>query len=63
MTPLDRAIWATHAQNEQTLAFLDALTDYNMAIASYALATLPPTLSGAELAGKLAIARSTLRDS
>jgi hypothetical protein len=63
MTPLDRVIWATQQQNEHTLAFLDDLTQYNMAIANYALITLPPSLSGDELAGKLAIARSTLRDS
>lgn len=63
MTPLDRVIWATGRQNEQTLAFLADLTDYNMAIADYALNTLPETLSGDDLAGKLAIARSTLRDS
>jgi hypothetical protein len=63
MTPLDRAIWATQGQNEQTIAFLDDLTDYNMAIANYVLAMLPATLSGDELAAKLAIARSTLRES
>jgi hypothetical protein len=63
MTPLDRVIWATQQQNEHTLAFLDDLTQYNMAIANYALITLPASLSGDEFAGKLAIARSTLRDS
>jgi hypothetical protein len=63
MSPLDRAIWAIERQNRQTLAFLDDLTEYNRAIATYVLATQPASLSATELAGRLAIARSTLRDS
>lgn len=63
LTALDRAIWATRRQNEQTLNFLEDLTGYNMAIANYAIVTLSPSLPGDELAGKLVIAGSTLRDS
>jgi hypothetical protein len=63
MTPLDRVVWATRGQTEQTLSFLDDLTDYNMAIAVYALMALPASLSAEDLAEKLAINRTTLRDS
>ena len=63
MTILDRAIWSIGRQNRQTLDFLQDLTGYNMAIAHYALSTLGESLSGEQLASKLAIARSTLRDS
>jgi hypothetical protein len=63
LTPLDRVLWAAGRQNEQTLLFLDDLAEYNRAIARYVLATFPQTLSAEELAGRLAIARSTLRDS
>jgi hypothetical protein len=63
LTLLDRVIWATARQNRQALAFLGDLTEYNRAIARYVLATQPAALSGEELAGKLAIARSTQRDS
>jgi hypothetical protein len=61
-TPLDRVVWAISRQKEQTLAFLHDLTEYNRAIADYVLATQPPNLSAHDLAGKLAIERSTLRD-
>lgn len=63
LTPLDRVVWAVRRQNEQTLAFLSDLTGYNRAIANYVLATQPASLSGDDLAGKLAVERSTLRDS
>ncbi|MEX0642045.1 MAG: hypothetical protein WD468_05060 [Pirellulales bacterium] len=63
ITPLDRVIWATGRQTEQALAFLDDLTDYNMAIANYALMVLPASVSAEDLAEKLAIKRTTLRDS
>jgi hypothetical protein len=63
MTPLDHAVWAIARQKQQTLAFLSDLTDYNKAIANYVLATQPADVSGDDLAGKLAIERSTLRDS
>jgi hypothetical protein len=63
LTPLDRILWASNRQNEQTFAFLDDLTEYNLAIAHYVLAAFPQTASGEEIATRLAIARSTLRDS
>jgi hypothetical protein len=63
LTPLDRVVWAIARQKEQTLAFLRDLTEYNRAIADYVLATQPASLSAEDLAGKLAIERSTLRDS
>jgi hypothetical protein len=63
LTLLDRVLWAAARQKRQTLAFLRELTEYNRAIAGYVLSTQPATISGKELAAKLAIARSTLRDS
>ncbi len=63
MTALDCVVRAVLRQNQQTLGFLDDLTEYNMAIANYVLATAPANLSAEELAGKLAIRRNTLRDS
>ena len=63
MTPLDRVLWAVSRQNQQTRGFLHDLTEYNRAIANYALLTLPENVSGDQLAGKLAINRSTVRDS
>ncbi len=60
---LDRVIWAVRHQNEQTLAFLSALTDYNLAIANYVLVELPPSITADKLAGKLAVRRNTSRDS
>ena len=63
LTSIDRVIWAIRRQNQQTLAFLHDLSEYNGTIARYALATLPANVSAEVLAGKLAIARSTRRDS
>ncbi len=63
LTPLDRVVWAVRRQNRQTEGFLEDLTEYNMAIANYVLATAPANLSAEALAGKLTIRRSTLRDS
>jgi hypothetical protein len=63
MSPLDRVLWALERENQLARGFLQDLTEYNMAIANYALLTLPETVSGDQLAGKLAIARSTVRDS
>ncbi|REK15863.1 MAG: hypothetical protein DWQ37_08595 [Planctomycetota bacterium] len=63
LSALDRAIWAIGRQNQQTLGFLDDLTEYNEAIANYVLTTQPASLSATELSGKLAIGRSTSRDS
>jgi hypothetical protein len=63
MSPLDRVLWALTRENQLARGFLRDLTEYNMAIANYAILTLPETVSGEKLAGKLAIARSTMRDS
>jgi hypothetical protein len=63
MSPLDRVLWALERENQLARGFLQDLTEYNMAIANYAILTLPETVSGDQLAGKLAIARSTVRDS
>ncbi len=40
-------------QTEQTIAFLDSLTEYNQAIADYAIAVSPPGTSVAELVASL----------
>ncbi len=63
MSPLDRVLWAVNRQNQQTRGFLSDLTEYNRAIARYALMTLPAGVPGDQLARKLAINRSTVRDS
>ncbi|HEX5445889.1 MAG TPA: hypothetical protein VFW87_18825, partial [Pirellulales bacterium] len=63
MTTLDHCVWAIARQKDQTEAFLSGLTDYNRAIADYVLASQSAALSGEELSGKLAVKRSTLRDS
>ncbi len=44
-------------QTDQTLAFLAVLTEYNQAIAEYALAVLPPTVPGDQLAQRLGVVR------
>ena len=44
---------SVNRQTRQTLAFLDTLTDYNRAIADYALTVLPPETPGDELAAAL----------
>jgi hypothetical protein len=62
LTALDAAMWAVERQNEETLAFLGALTQYNIAIANFALIKFPPGISSEELVKKLVIARSTRRD-
>ncbi len=61
-TPLDVALRAVTQQNRETLAFLHDLTGYNMAIARFALATWPQSISNDELVKKLVIARNTRRD-
>ncbi len=60
---LDTALRAVVRQNQRTQAFLQDLTGYNIAIARYALSMLPADISSDELAKKLAIDRSTRRDS
>ncbi|MHC4404916.1 MAG: hypothetical protein ACYTG0_35160 [Planctomycetota bacterium] len=51
--PVDRVLASIQQQHDQTLAFLDTLTQYNQAIADYALAVTPSTLSGNQLAEML----------
>ena len=63
MSPLDRVLWAVIRQNQQSRGFLNDLTEYNKAIAQYALSALPAGVSADQLAGMLAIDRSTVRDS
>lgn len=60
--PLDVALRAVARQNQETLAFLHDLTEYNVAIARFALAAWPPGISDDELVKRLVIARSTRRD-
>jgi hypothetical protein len=57
-TSLDRAIWAIDHQSTQTAAFLHNLTDYNVAIARYALARLPAAIPSDQLVKKLVVVRS-----
>ena len=60
---LDVALRAVTHQNRETLAFLQDLTGYNMAIVKFALATWPESVSNDELVKKLVIARDTRRES
>jgi hypothetical protein len=57
-TPLDAALWAVTRQSTQSLDFLGDLTAYNIAVARYALTTLPPNVSSDELVKKLVIERT-----
>jgi len=59
---IDGALRAIARQNRQTVLFLGDLTNYNIAIAHYALALFPPSISGEELVKKLVIQRSTRRE-
>ena len=42
-------------QTQQTLAFLDILTDYNRAIAEYVLTVLPPATPADKLVAALVV--------
>jgi hypothetical protein len=53
--PLDEMIWAVTHQTRDTLSFLRGLTEYNLAVADYALAALPATITPDELAKRLLI--------
>jgi hypothetical protein len=53
--PLDDMIWAVTNQTRETLSFLRGLTEYNLAVADYALAALPATITPDELAKRLLI--------
>jgi hypothetical protein len=60
---LDSTLWSIARENRELLDFLGALTSYNIAIANYALATLPAGVSNDELVKQLVVPRSTRRDS
>lgn len=59
---LDSVLRAVSRQNRETLAFLQELTEYNKAIARFALVTWPEGTANDQLVKKLVIARSTRRD-
>lgn len=59
---LDSVLRAVSRQNRETLAFLQELTEYNKAIARFALVTWPENTAHDLLVKKLVIARSTRRD-
>jgi len=52
---VEEALAAVGEQTEQTLAFLQTLTDYNSAIAEYALAVLPADAPADALAAALVV--------
>ena len=52
---LDSVLESVAEQTEQTVAFLETLTDYNRAIADYALAVLPPAAPAEKLASALVV--------
>ena len=53
--PIVPALDSIDRQGDETLAFLAVLTEYNQAIAEYALAVLPPTVPGDQLAQRLGV--------
>ena len=52
---IDSVLESVGQQTEQTVAFLETLTDYNRAIADYALAVLPPAAPAEKLASALVV--------
>ena len=54
--PLGDVLASVDDQTRQTLAFLQTLSDYNQAIADYALAVLPPNLPPEKLVQTLVLA-------
>jgi hypothetical protein len=60
--PLDVVLESVARQNHETMRFLHDLTEYNMAIARFALATWAESISSDELVKKLVVARTTRRD-
>lgn len=60
---LDTVLRAVARQNQETLDFLHDLTEYNKAIARFALVTWPAGTPEEQLVRKLVVARSTRRDS
>jgi hypothetical protein len=63
LSALDRVVWAVVRQAEETLVFLNSLTEYNLAIARYVLATTPPGTSNEDLVRRLVIARTARGES
>ena len=55
--PIAPALASITHQGDETRAFLEMLTKYNEAIADYALAVLPSTIPGEQLAGTLVVIR------
>jgi len=55
--PMPRLLASITRQTEETLAFLETLTEYNEAIADYALAVLPSTIPAEQLAKTLVVTR------
>jgi hypothetical protein len=55
--PIDSVVTAIESQTRQTLAFLEAVGDYNRAIADYVLAVVPPDLPGEQLLGTLVVVK------
>ncbi|MFH1921138.1 MAG: hypothetical protein ABIP48_14815 [Planctomycetota bacterium] len=55
--PMASVLVSIDHQTEETLAFLETLTRYNEAIADYAIAVLPSTTSGEQLAKTLVVIR------
>jgi hypothetical protein len=54
-TTIDEALGAVTVQTERTVAFLDTLTQYNRAIADYAILVLPSNIAADKLAASLVI--------
>jgi hypothetical protein len=55
--PLDEAVAAERFLSDETLAFLDMQTAYNLAFADYVLAVAPPGVSDSTLAAVLVVSR------
>ena len=54
---VEAVLSAIDSYTRQTLAFLDAVAQYNQAIANYALAVVPPTIAGDQLLRTLVVVR------
>ncbi len=63
LSAIDGLVWAIGRQSRETLLFLSTLTEYNLAIARYALGTSAPGISGDQLVPKLVIARTARGES
>ena len=56
---VDQVARAVANQHQETLAFLRDVTEYNLAIAGYALAVMPPATTAEELVKRLVVARNS----